>query len=234
MFISIVVAALNEEKYIRNILRSLKNQRTKHKYEIIVCDGYSEDKTAKIAKEEGVKVVFQRKRSAAWERQTGAKYAKGEIIAFVDADCKVPEDWVDNIVKEFQKDKGLVLVYGSVYFSDSGKFYEILSKNIMCFFLYLCSFFGVDNVIGSNMAVRKKVFFKIGGFNTNLITAEDLDLAKRIKKQGKIKFCSNLAVDVSSRRIKKWGFFKYIVFHTYNAIKFHISGKSIKEYEVVR
>ena len=100
--------------------------------------------------------------------------------------------------------------------------------------LSICSLFGVHNPIGSNIAVRKIAFEKAGGFDTSLVTAEDLELVGRMNKQGKIKFSSKVSLDVSARRVKKWGYFKYALFHVSNALRFHITGKSSKEYHPVR
>ncbi|MDD2679110.1 MAG: glycosyltransferase family A protein, partial [Candidatus Nanoarchaeia archaeon] len=48
--ISVIIPAYNEEDSIEKTLISLKNQKTKVPYEIIVCDNNSTDKTFKIAK----------------------------------------------------------------------------------------------------------------------------------------------------------------------------------------
>jgi len=54
--LSIIIPALNEEKYLPLLLKSLKSQNF-NEYEIIVVDAGSSDKTVDIAKEYGCKVV---------------------------------------------------------------------------------------------------------------------------------------------------------------------------------
>ncbi|MCR4335959.1 MAG: glycosyltransferase, partial [archaeon] len=90
MRFSIVIGALNEEKYIAKTLATANAQKTSHEVEVIVGDGYSEDKTVEVAKKLGAKVVLEKNRSAAWERNAGSRIAKGEIICFTDADAEIP------------------------------------------------------------------------------------------------------------------------------------------------
>lgn len=234
MLISIVIGALNEERYIGTTLETAQNQQTSHKTELIVGDGYSEDKTVQIAKNHGAKIVMEKNRSAAWQRQAGSKIAKGEIICFTDADAVIPDDWVEQIVLEFKKDKNITMVYGPVYFSDTSSWQKSLSKVIMDSYLSILSLVNMHNPIGSNIAVRRKAFEKAGGFNTSLVTAEDLDLAKRMKKLGKLKFSRKVFVNVSARRVKKWGYLKFTFFHIINGLKYHFTGQGAEKYEPVR
>ncbi len=234
MLVSVVIGALNEEKYIAATLQTIRHQKTKHEIELIVGDGYSTDNTPKIAKSYGARVVQERRHSAAWERQAACKAANGEVIAITDADAKVPSDWVEKIAGEFAADKSLVMLYGPVYFFDASGFENELSKIVMRIFVSISAGLGMHNPIGSNIAVRTKAFEKIKGFNTKLITAEDLDLAKRISAKGRLKFCSGIYVGVSARRVKKWGYLRFAIFHIINAVKYHLFGVAGKKYEIVR
>lgn len=58
-FFSVVIPAFNEEKFLPNCLKSLKEQDFKD-FEIIVVNNNSIDKTAKIAKEFGARVIFEK------------------------------------------------------------------------------------------------------------------------------------------------------------------------------
>ncbi|MFH1255801.1 MAG: glycosyltransferase [Candidatus Diapherotrites archaeon] len=232
--ISVVVPALNEEKRIARCLESIKAQKFSGSYELIVCDGNSEDKTREIAAKLADKVVVEKKRSIAAERQGGAKEAIGEVIAFTDADAVVPENWLEEIKKEFGKEKGIAMVYGNVFLLDSGGFGKKVSYFLMPKFLSAFVFFGLHNPIGSNMAVKREAFLKVGGFDTSIVTCEDLDLAKKIKGIGKVKYAGGCKVFVSARRIKKMGYPSYVFFHLSNAVKFFLTGKGKNEYEPVR
>ena len=88
-FISIIIPTLNEEKYIENTLKALKNQDYNGKYEIIVADGMSKDRTVKIAQKYADKVIKVKKPGISAGRNAGAGIAKGGIFLFIDADTIV-------------------------------------------------------------------------------------------------------------------------------------------------
>jgi len=107
MKISVVVCAKNEEKFIEDCLKCLKNQTIKP--EIIVIDGHSKDKTFSIAKKYADKIVKDNKKGIADARNLGWKIAKGDIVAYCDADCLPQKNWVKNILRYM---KGNVCVFG--------------------------------------------------------------------------------------------------------------------------
>jgi len=89
--ISIIVPAYNEEKYLPKCLWALTHQDFKLPYEIIVVDNNSADKTKKIAKKFGARVVFEKKKGLLKARDKGIKSARAELIAITDADTLVPK-----------------------------------------------------------------------------------------------------------------------------------------------
>ena len=232
--VSIIIPTLNEEKNIAQCLHALRNQDFGGTYEIILADGNSEDNTIKLAKPLVDKVVVEKRRSTAFERQAGAKAAKGKIIAFTDADSKAPHDWIRNIHETFEKNPNISMVYGPVFYSDVSTQEQLLSTFFMPKFLKAMSILGMHNPIGSNIAIRKEVFEKIGGFNTDYITCEDLDLGKRARQHGKLKYVNQLHHFVSARKIRKWGYMKYVGFHLFNGVRYHLTGKAAQQYENVR
>lgn len=234
MKISIVIPSLNEESVIERALRSARSQKTGHEIELIVGDGYSSDNTVKIAKKYADRVVLEKKRSAAWQRQAGAKAARGDIILFTDADSQMPSGWAQKFAGEFEKNPDLAVVYSNVFFYDMNPLESWFSKASMDIYLSISAFFGVHNVVGSNFAVRTKFYRKAKGFDTRLVTCEDLDLAKRLSKFGGIKFISNNPIKASPRRLRKWGYLKFFLFHMSNCLNFHMHASPHKDYEPVR
>lgn len=232
--ISVVVPTLNEEKNIVSCLEALRKQEFSGTYEIIVADGPSTDKTRELAKKLADKVVSETKKGIARERQAGAKVAEGKIIAFTDADSQAPKDWLEQIKKAFDSDPSLSMIYGPVFYSDVSKEEQWVSTFFMPKFLKAMDLFEMHNPIGSNIAIRKEVFDTIGGFNTNYVTCEDLDLGKRAIQHGPLKYVHHVQMFVSARRVKKWGYAKYIGFHLMNGVRYHFTGRSSKQYEDVR
>ena len=82
--ISVVVPAYNEEKQIEKCLDSLVNQSTTQKFEVIIIDNNSNDKTAEIAKKYekilNLKIFMQKIKGRGAARQKGFYQANGEII----------------------------------------------------------------------------------------------------------------------------------------------------------
>ena len=103
--VSIIIAARNEEANIANCLSSIyKNKYPQDLLEIIVVDDQSQDRTAAIVKEQFPQVTLlytiknQGKKAAI---QLAANRSQGELLMFTDADCIVPEKWLDTLVSNF-------------------------------------------------------------------------------------------------------------------------------------
>ena len=200
--ISVVIPAFNEEKFLAKTLKTVLNQNYQD-FELIVVDNNSTDKTSKVAQSFGARVIFEPRQGVAFARQKGFSEAKAEIIASTDADAILPPDWLSKICRAFEKDQKIVALGGlaNLY---SG---PILIRSLSCYFLYpflvLDRFFsGGWNLIGFNFALRKKAFLKIGGFNTELILNEDIEISDLLRKIGKVAFDKNLVIQVSGRRYK--------------------------------
>ncbi len=230
--VSVVVPALNEEENIEQCLRSIKNQTLKP-YEIILGDGGSIDRTRQIAKRYVDRVAISKLRGSSVQRHAAAKIAKGKIIAFIDSDSFADKNWLKKTAEEFEKSSEVVGVYGPVHLFDGNVLDKFVSKYIFSPYLWLTGLLGWSSMAGMNMAVRADAYKKVGGFNTELVTAEDLDLSKRLKKYGKIKFSGGI-VYTSARRIKKWGYIKFFWYHFTNLFAFHTTGKPHATYENVR
>lgn len=231
--ITVVVPTLNEEKRIETCLRAIKAQNFSGRFEIIVGDGCSEDRTVELAKRYADKVVLEKVRSIAAERHAGARQARGAIIAFTDADSIVDKNWLKEIKKCFQNPK-VAGAYGPVFFHDGSWLDKKLTETLIPLYLRAMALFNMHSPIGSNLAIRKEVYEKTRGFNLEMKTSEDLDLGKKVRKFGKFAYASKAIVRVSCRRVKKWGYLRYAIFHISNAFKYYSTGKAHEKYENVR
>lgn len=197
------MAAYNEEKLIGRCLDSLISQTfPKENYEIIVVDNNSKDKTSEIVKEKGLRAVFyDKKQGAVWAKNYAASLAKGEIIVITDADTIVPKDWLEKI-DEIMEDSRLHAVGGRVESLDE-KPISIFIMNLSDYLGNFFQLFGISLIWGSNMAVRKSSFEKVGGINTNLKTGDDWEFVVRIQKKFGIRstlYTSKLRVKSSPRK----------------------------------
>ncbi|MEM5794567.1 MAG: glycosyltransferase [Candidatus Aenigmatarchaeota archaeon] len=233
-FISVIVPTLNEEKLIEACLKSIKNQDYKGKYEIIVADGKSKDKTVEIAKNYADKVVIAEKKGIAIERNTGARVAKGEILFFVDADTILCFNTLSEISKAFKKKNVVGACCPLVPLSSK-------ARDFLIYWLYdqlakASIKTKTPHIAGGCCAYRKDAFEKIGGFNEKLKVYEDIDLSRRISKLGKIVFVENTIALTSPRRIEAWGRTKAAGRYIYSYLSYLLRGKSIgyNKYKPIR
>lgn len=199
---SVVIPAYNEADFIGTTLKSILNQ-TYRNFELIVVDNNSTDNTREVAEKYGAKVVFEGKKGVASARQKGFHEARGEIIVCTDADSMVPENWLEKIVSEYEKDPSLVGFGGLGVLYSGPVTARAAARYLFAAFWFLDKILsGGWNLAGFNMSVKKDAFLKVGGFNTNLTLGEDIDLAERLRSVGKVKIDSSFLVNVSGRRYR--------------------------------
>jgi len=199
---SVVVPAYNEGKFIDATLKSLLNQTFKE-FELIVVDNNSTDDTGDVARKYGARVVVEKAPGVAHARQAGFFASSAPIIATTDADAVVPENWLETIVNAYDKDKNLVGYTGLSRLYSGPVSARAATSYLFYAFWLLDGFLSRGmNMLGSNMSVKRKAYLAIGGFRTNLPLGEDVDLAQRLKAQGKIVLNKDLLVFASGRRFK--------------------------------
>ena len=114
--VSIIVPAFNEENIIESCIQSLLNLNyPKNRYEILIVDNNSTDATSKIIqKYHNVSYLNERKQGTATTRNLGIKKSKGEILAFIDADCVASKNWLVNLINRFNQNQKIVGVGGEI------------------------------------------------------------------------------------------------------------------------
>lgn len=199
--VSIVIPALQEEKYIGRLLSRIAAHPG---LEIIVVDGGSTDKTVDIAKNFTEKVYVLRERGIGRARNYGASKASGDIIIFMDADVDPPPDFLEKVTSAFRGSRDIVGLTCNIMPSDP------LPHELAFFKLYNL-FFSIllrlkPHLRGEFLAVRRDAFIRVGGFNENLPCCEDHELAFRLSRVGRIIFLRDLVVYESMRRFRRKGF----------------------------
>jgi glycosyltransferase involved in cell wall biosynthesis len=182
--ISIIIPALNEEKMIGRCLESLTRLAFAHeRFEVLVIDNGSRDKTLAIAESFkdplNLKILQQAGVRISALRNLGARAATGEILAFLDADCLAPADWLDRILA--LATAGGAGVLGAHYLlpQDSSwvgrtwhRYHEAPKSG------------EVSHVPAGDLIMRREDFLKLGGFDESIQTNEDYELCDRARKAG--------------------------------------------------
>ncbi len=199
--ISIIIPTLNEENYISNLLNCLKNQAFKD-FEVIVVDAHSNDKTREVIKKFRnlkIKTINSDKRNVAYQRNLGVKNAKNERILFLDADTKIPKDFLENSLKEIKNNE----VSACNIYPDSKHPIDVFF--IFLFRIYLKSLYKLIGFNGCSLFSLKSAHNKINGFDETIKVSEDFDYTKRIKKFARLQLLKKPYVKISMRRFEKNG-----------------------------
>lgn len=200
--VSVIIPTLNEEKFLPRLLESIKKQDFRD-YEIIVSDGGSSDKTRQIAEEGGCVFIEDKEHHhPSWQRNNGAKIAKGDTLLFLDADSVLQTGFLDKVIAEFNSRQ---LVGAGFYFTfNPNSFsYNIFSglANLFCF---LRQYFSPASV-GAGILSRRTAHEAINGFDVEVLLAEDYDYCDRLARQGRFRMIKSERLLYSSRRLEKDG-----------------------------
>ena len=207
MNISVVIPTYNEECCIGNCLEALING-TEKPFEIIVADGLSVDQTREIAKQYGAIVVKNKKRHAAGGRNAGIKRAKGEVIAFIDADCIPDTNWLEEIRNAFESEPDLDGLGTYIRPAEPENLLEEFWGKVS---LQIMMSYGLDSYyvtekslntafITASCAYKKDLLKKIRGFSNFFANnAEDVDLCWRALDAGaKLKYVPDAKITAHS------------------------------------
>jgi len=203
--ISVVIPVKNEEDVISNCLKAVFSQSCKP-YEVVVVDGYSTDKTVEKAKKFQVEILYEDYGTVGGGRQVGLEKARGEYVAFTDADCIPEKDWLKNLTEGFDDDS--VGVGGGIRNIRNGLWGKSSAIIMNTFLGSADSVQGrlfenkrsVKSISGCNSMYHREVLMEIGGFNVTLSINEDTELNRRLSKIGSLLYTPDAVVLHNQRR----------------------------------
>ncbi len=183
--VSVVIPHLNEPARLERCLRSLDRQRKGHvAFEVIVVDNGSRESVAEICHAfSGVSLVVEPVPGPGPARNRGAALARGEIIAFIDADCVAHPGWTEAIEEAFRK-PGVDIIGGDIRILPRSaqrtalEAYEGLYSYRAKLFVERHGYAATGN-----MAMRADVFRRVGPF-PGLGTHEDVVWGRRARALG--------------------------------------------------
>ena len=204
MEFSVIVPAYNAETNLPILLDSLLNQ-THNDFEIIIIDDGSEDKTHQIVRSYHCNLIqLLENHGPAYCRNLGAQNARGDILAFIDSDCRADHMWLENIAKHFsQNDEEAIM--GKLTLLPS----SFLGNSISALGFPAGGDIGFDRIwkvdqegytdslSSCNCAIKKNVFWDVGGFDETFPYpgGEDSLLAYNLREsQHRIKYCPDVLV----------------------------------------
>ncbi len=216
---SLIIPAYNEEKYIGNCLSHVLNNSEGLFLEIIVIDNASNDNTGLIAQSfPTVRIVREEQKGLTHARQRGFLEAKGDILAFVDADTQMQLGWAKKILYEFASDPKITCVSGPYIYYDTSWLQQFITKWFYWRLLAMPIYFFLGYMaVGGNFAIKRDVVEKMGGFDTTIeFYGEDTNLARRAHQFGKVKFLLSLLMPTSARRLEGEGVMNTAVVYILN------------------
>lgn len=196
-FVSVIIAARNEEQHITDCLESVLHQTyPKDKFEVILVNDNSTDRTGDICQnfvgrfENFATFVAQEDpplRGKTNALNQGIEKARGEIILITDADCTVPPTWVEHTVKRYSPSVGIV---GGITLQKATRNFEGMQSLDWAYLLGLASatvsMRNPLSTIGNNLSFRKSAYMEVGGYKKiPFSVTEDFMLFQSIVKTRK-------------------------------------------------
>jgi len=200
-FISIIIPVYNAEKTIEKLIKSLINLNyPKNLYEIIFIDNNSTDNSEKIIRKYPFTLLKEKKQSSYASRNTGIKYSQGDILTFVDADCKIDKNWLKNGVETLLEQKADLAGGNTIMLIPSN---PTLSELYDCI-IYSKVEYSINNkffIPAGNLFVKKIVFQEIGLFPEIRSGADAIWTNYAIRNNKKIIYIPNSLVYHYSKKI---------------------------------
>ena len=184
--VSVIIPVYNGDRYIVQAVESALGQ-TFTNLEIIVVDDGSTDNTHQVLQPylDRIRYIYQENQGAAIARNHACQLAKGEFLAFLDADDYFLPSKLEKQVGCFDADPSLDMVQtGWLMVDGTGReisavkpWQQAPKLDLESFILYKC-------VRPSAMLLRRKWWEYLGGFDSGLPPTEDLDFALRLALKG--------------------------------------------------
>ena len=185
--VSVVIPARNAATTLGAQLEALAAQQASGTWEVVVADNGSTDATRTVAESWAVRfprlrvIDARARRGASAARNIGAANARGRLLLFCDADDVVAPGWVEHMASALSSYDlvGGVLENHALRRSGSASVSWEASAEI-----HLHYWPRYEATPGSSLGIRRTVFDRLGGFDEQLITGEDVDLCWRAQLAG--------------------------------------------------
>lgn len=202
-FFTIIIPTKDRKNKLSSCLKSIeKLYYSRSRFEVIVVDDGSREPLRGMihafSKRINITLVQQKPSGPAMARNEGAAIAKGEILAFIDDDCRVERDWLIKMEAYFNRDN-IDILGGRIINALSENIYSSVSQMLID---YLYGYFNEKPekaafLCSNNMALKADAFFLANGFDRGFkkAAAEDRDLSEKCRRlRMKMVYASDIVV----------------------------------------
>lgn len=209
--ISVIVPVYNGREYLTKSLPPLLEAVGRGEIlEVLVADDGATDGSAEYARELGAKVISSGGRKGPGEaRNVASKFAKGDVLWFIDADVVIADDSPGVLARSFG-DPALVAVFGSYDDRPAGENFASQYKNLVHHHYHQNANPNATTFWSGCGAVRAAAFAAVGGFDGveyGMPSVEDIDLGCRLREAGGQIFLNR---DLLSTHLKVWSIFEVV------------------------
>jgi glycosyltransferase involved in cell wall biosynthesis len=190
LFVSVIVPVFNDCARLKICLEKLANQTySSDLYEIIVVDNASnngEEIEKVVALFSQAVVTYESFPSSFAARNQGISLAKGDVIAFTDADCIPTVDWIEKGIKNLLSTPNCGLVAGKieVFFNDSHRVTSVELYESITAFPQQELIEKYNYAATANVFTFKSVIERVGNFDPDLKSSGDIEWGQRVAKFG--------------------------------------------------
>jgi glycosyltransferase involved in cell wall biosynthesis len=205
--LSVVIPALNEERHLGQLLSDIRRQSLRPE-EVIVVDAGSSDATVRIAKLSSCTAVLHGEPPVARGRNLGGYSAKGDLIFFLDADTRLPQNFFEDFVCEVERRRLDIACPRYLPYGPSPTI-----RAIHAFWNALLKGFErtLPSGAGHCIALRSKLFRESSGFDPSL-KFDDIELVRRLAKGARFGLVGTNVL-VSDRRYREQGILRTFLLH---------------------
>lgn len=170
--VSVIIPVYNYERYLGEAVESVLNQTYKN-LEVIVVDDGSTDQSGAVARSfanRGVRYCPQIHAGIGPARNKGVELARGEFLAFLDADDRWPLEKIERQLRAFESDPELEMVFGYALQLQNGAAWEagVSDKNRTVDGM-------VPGMVPGTMLIKRDAFERVGKFQGGWKVGEFID-----------------------------------------------------------